>query len=420
MVDVVKAICRFNAGRDPQRLAMKYEAMATSPFVFLRGTCHLFYRQLPDARVLARAPLAWVCGDLHLENFGSYRADNGLTYFDINDFDEGALAPLTWDLARFLASVLCASAELGLKRAEARKMCAQFSQSYAQALAEGRMRWVERDTAIGPIKELFDDLRDRKRVDFLDDRTERDGKRGRRLRIDGKRALQVSDKQQAQVTRLIERFAKRRNDSQFFEVLDVARRIAGTGSLGVERYVVLVRGKAPEGKQAGSAGGNHLLDLKLALPTSLSAPLRMRLGLRQPAWPSEGERCVALQERLQAVPVAMLHALGAGKAYVLRSLLPSQDRISLDPKHTDLDELRGVLNDMGRLVASAHLRASGRQGSANADALMDFGRRRKTWAGPLQEAAETCADQVRDDWKTWAAAVRDKGQAALAGGRKAA
>lgn len=418
MVDVVKAISRFNAGRDPQRLALKYAAMAASPFVFLRGTCHLFYRQLPDARVLARAPLAWVCGDLHLENFGSYRADNGLTYFDINDFDEGALAPLTWDLVRFLTSVLCASAELGLKRAEARKMCAQFSQHYAQALAEGRMRWVERETATGPIKELFDELRDRKRVDFLDDRTERDGKRGRRLRIDGKRALQVSDKQQAQVTRLIERFAKRQDDAGFFEVLDVARRIAGTGSLGVERYVVLVRGKASEDSK--KADGNHLLDLKLALPTSLSAPLRTRLGLRQPAWASEGERCVALQERLQAVPVAMLHELGAAdKRYVLRSLLPSQDRISLDPKHTDLDELRGVLADMGRLVASAHLRASGRQGSANADALIEFGRRHKAWVGPLQEAAEDCAAQVRDDWKTWAAAVRDKGEAALAGARKA-
>jgi uncharacterized protein (DUF2252 family) len=419
LIDVVKAVRRFNAGRDPERLAMKYAAMAASPFVFLRGTCHLFYRQLPDARVLARAPLAWVCGDLHLENFGSYRADNGLTYFDINDFDEGALAPATWDLVRFLASVLCAGSELGLKRAEARRMCAQFSQSYAQALAEGRMRWVERETATGPIKELFDELRDRKRVDFLDDRTERDGKRGRRLHIDGKRALQVGDKTQARVAKLVARFAKSRDDADFFEVLDVARRIAGTGSLGVERYVVLVRGKATEGKSDGD--GNHLLDLKLALPSSLGAPLRTRLGLRQPAWAGESARCVALQGRMQAVPAAMLHRLDAGgRGYVLRSLLPSQDRISLDPKHTDLDELRGVLVEMGRLVASAHLRASGRQGSANADALIRFGSRYKTWIGPLQEAAETCAAQVRDDWKVWAAAVRDKGEAALAGRRKAA
>ena len=418
MGDLVKVVCRFNAGRDPQRLAIKYEAMATSPFVFLRGSCHLFYGQLPDARVLARAPLAWVCGDLHLENFGSYRGDNRLTYFDINDFDEGALAPLTWDLVRFLASLLCAGGELGLKRAEARKLCGHFIQSYAQALSEGRARWIERDTASGPIKELFDELRDRKRVDFLDSRTERDAKRGRRLRIDGKRALAATDKQKARVARLIGRFAKSQKDADFFEVLDVARRIAGTGSLGVERFVVLVRGEASRAGRGGASNEPHLLDLKLALPTSLAGPLRKQLGLRQPAWQSESARCAALQTRLQAVPVAMLHALdGDADGHVLRSLLPSQDRVSLDPKHTDLDELSGVLRDMGRLVASAHLRASGRQGSDIADALIEFGANRKAWAGDLQDAAEACADQVRSDWKVWAEAVQDRGAETLADGR---
>jgi hypothetical protein len=51
-------------------------------------------------------------------------------------------------------------------------------------------------------------------------------------------------------------------DPDFFEVLDVARRIAGNGSLGVDRYVILVRGK-------GSPDGNDLLDLKEALPSAV-------------------------------------------------------------------------------------------------------------------------------------------------------
>jgi hypothetical protein len=36
MNDAVQAVVRFNAGRDPRRLAIKYEKMASSAFAFLR------------------------------------------------------------------------------------------------------------------------------------------------------------------------------------------------------------------------------------------------------------------------------------------------------------------------------------------------------------------------------------------------
>ena len=122
MVNPIRSIRAYNAGRDPERLAIKFKAMRQDAFVFLRGACHLFYERLPEvsgAGVLRRAPLTWVCGDLHLQNFGSYKGDNRLVYFDINDFDEGALAPCTWDLVRFLTSVLVGGKTLGVKPAQA-------------------------------------------------------------------------------------------------------------------------------------------------------------------------------------------------------------------------------------------------------------------------------------------------------------
>src|ERR1035437_4529926 len=102
---IVDRVRDFNAGRDPERLALKYRAMRATPFAFLRGTCHLFYDEFAHASLPADVPLVWVCGDLHLENFGSYKGDNRLVYFDLNDFDEAALAPWRWGLARLLASV---------------------------------------------------------------------------------------------------------------------------------------------------------------------------------------------------------------------------------------------------------------------------------------------------------------------------
>src|SRR6185437_14141187 len=92
-LSIVSRIRRFNADREPERLALKYAAMRRDPFAFFRGTAHLFYADWPRPSPLDATPLTWACGDLHLENFGSYKGHNGLAYFDINDFDEAALAP---------------------------------------------------------------------------------------------------------------------------------------------------------------------------------------------------------------------------------------------------------------------------------------------------------------------------------------
>ena len=265
-MDVVKVIKGFNAGRDPERLQLKYQRMRTDPFVFLRGACHLFYDRLPTGGVFKTAPLVWSCGDLHLENFGSYKGDNRLTYFDLNDFDEGALAPASWDLVRMLTSLRVAAPSLGVQPGDAQLLCEAFLGAYGAALRGGKAGWVEQQTAHGLVQGLLDGVCGRSRVDFLDKRTELKGKR-RVFKIDGQRALKASKAQRDQVKEFMAAFAATRPDPGFFKVLDVARRVAGTGSLGVDRYAILVKGK-------GSPDGNHLLDLKQALPSSLVPQLK--------------------------------------------------------------------------------------------------------------------------------------------------
>ncbi len=394
MLDVVQEILAFNAGRDPDRLRLKYCNMRASPFVFLRGTCHLFYRRLPADALFDEAPPVWSCGDLHVQNFGSYKGDNGLVYFDLNDFDEALLAPATLDLVRFLCSVLVAAPDMGVGRKEARALGSAFLDSYLATLVAGRARWVERDTADGLIRSLLAGLHGRLRPAFLDGRTERKGKH-RRLRLDKGKALPVTASQRERVTALIGGLAGQHDDSDFFEVLDVARRIAGNGSLGVDRYVILVRGQ-------GSPDGNELLDLKEALPSSVLP----RVATPQPDWRSEADRVVSIQQRMQAVPMAFLQPLRWRKrSYMLRALQPSEDRVSLDAGQAGASALEGVLAHMGAIVASAQLRSGGREGSAIADTLIGFANavRRKHLLG----AAQDCADQLRKDWKTYAEACDD-------------
>ena len=58
--DVTAQIVRFNAGRDSERLALKYKALRSCAFSFLRGTCHLFWSQVPPVVVTAMGKiLAW-------------------------------------------------------------------------------------------------------------------------------------------------------------------------------------------------------------------------------------------------------------------------------------------------------------------------------------------------------------------------
>ena len=189
-------------------------------------------------------------------------------------------------------------------------------------------------------------------------------------------------------------FAKAQPEPERFKLLDVARRIAGLGSLGTDRFVVLVQG-------AGGAAGASLLDLKGAQPSSLLPHLAGLPGAVQPRWPHQAERVVALQRRLQAVPMALLQAVWLGEAryllpYVLRELQPAEDRISLHRADHSLAELAQVIGQMGRLLAWAQLRSAGRQGSAPADSLIDFGQRKK-WPDRLLDVAQALAQQVQRD-----------------------
>lgn len=389
MSDIAHTITSFNTGRDPERLAMKYKLMRGSPFVFLRGTCHLFYARLPRDKVLDDAPPVWICGDMHLENFGSYKGDNRLVYFDNNDFDEACLAPSLYELVRLLTSVLVGASDLKLSRAQALALCHTAVDAYSGALAFGKARWIEAETSVGMVRDLFDALASRTRAAYLDRRTTLKGKT-RVLKVDGKKALPVSDEARATVTAFMHQFAAAQPNPDFYRVIDVARRIAGTGSLGVDRYAILVEGK-------GSPDGNYLLDLKEALPSSVTPHVRTP----QPKWHSEAQRVVEIQRRNQAVSQAFLHAVDFKQcSYVLRSLQPSEDRVALSAWDDKLPRLEAVINSMAELSAWGQLRSGGRQKSSIADELIEFGNR-NDWRLPLIELATQCEAQVNADWKAY-------------------
>jgi uncharacterized protein (DUF2252 family) len=246
------------------------------------------------------------------------------------------------------------------------------------------------------VKDLLRRVKQRSRAELLDVRTQLAGAR-RKLKIDGRHALKLSRDDRAEVVRHIHAFGESRRERKFYRVLDVARRVAGTGSLGLRRYVVLVRGH-------GIPDGSILLDIKEAAPSAL-AP---HVAVPQPAWRNEAGRVVEVQRRMQAISPALLEVVSIGDRHcMMRELQPFEDRLALAHWHGKLGRLRRVMTTMGEAVAWAQLRSVSRQGSAGADDLIAFAHT-KGWRRELLKYARLYARTSTRDWRHFSAESEKK------------
>ncbi|MBD1583877.1 DUF2252 family protein [Pseudoalteromonas sp. S16_S37] len=94
----------------------KHVKMASSPFLFLRGSAALMYSDFAQNAIslpapLFEIPLTCILGDCHTANFGfiSEEGSHGDTIiFTPNDFDDACVGHAVWDLFRFITSLYLA------------------------------------------------------------------------------------------------------------------------------------------------------------------------------------------------------------------------------------------------------------------------------------------------------------------------
>lgn len=396
MASIPQRIKDFNSDRLPEYVAIKYQMMAENAFRFLRGTCHLFYEDLQTTDAIPQYPLSWICGDLHLENFGTYKGDNRLVYFDLNDFDEAILAPALWEVARMVTSIYTGLDSLGIKRREAVRVSDLFLRLYAETLASGKSRYIEPRTATGIVQTFLDKVCERKQKDLIRQRTEDKGGRVA-LRIDRIRFFPVEKALRKELMAHMQDWIQtdpllRRR----YEVADCAFRIAGTGSLGVRRYVFLVR-------QIKNPSKYLLIDMKQAPPSCIC----QRVNITQPNWASEAARVVAVQQRMQNVCPALLGTTHfKDNDYVVKEMQPTADKIDFLLMRDRYKDIECVMEDMALLTASAQLRSAGRQGAAIPDELIAFGADHH-WQKSVMDYAAGYAEQVKKDYKEYFAAYKD-------------
>lgn len=196
--------------------------------------------------------------------------------------------------------------------------------------------------------------------------------------------LSIADSKKDEIEEQIKRWAKQKEDSKFYRVHDVVFRIAGTSSLGMDRYVILVEGR-------GAPNGMFLLDLKEVAP-SCAAPY---IPVKQPNWKDEATRLVEIEKRILSAPPALLADIHIGnKDFVLKELQPTADRIDYTLFKGNIKKLKNMLEDMAAISAWDTLRTGGRQGAATNDEFIRFAANEQLLKNELVESASAYSETI--------------------------
>lgn len=392
MVSVSQRIKAYNDGLLPAMVSRKYKLMSDDFFRFYRGTAHLFYEDLHQFSALPASPNVWLSGDLHLENFGSYKGDNRLVYFDISDFDEGLLGPALLEITSMITSIFVGFKVLDFSDNSAEDLAKAYLKKYAETLAHGKAKHIELQTANGIVKDLLGKVSEREVEKWLQKRIEKNDKGELVFRELKDKQLEIKQNElKKELTDHIAGLSLHKNkDLDEFTVLDCCFRMAGTGSLGLKRYLFLIRTKQDKDL--------WLLDMKQARESSISPYVEVI----QPSWQTEAERITTIKFMMQDVPEALLTTtIFKGDSYLIQEMQPTEDKIEFKDISKKLNHVFDVMDDMALLSASAQLRSAGRKGSATADELIAFGKT-DLWHKDILAWCKNYGHQVKQDYKQYA------------------
>ena len=131
--DPVGLLEEQNLTREPDLVPVRHGRMLVSPFAFYRGTAKIMAADLqgtPTAGLNVQ-----LCGDAHLSNFGLFASPERRLVFDLNDFDETLPGPFEYDVKRMAASFMIAARNNGFAKADRRAATLASVAAYREAMA---------------------------------------------------------------------------------------------------------------------------------------------------------------------------------------------------------------------------------------------------------------------------------------------
>jgi len=331
-------------------LQFKHEQMAAALFPFFRATFYRWVQLWPEVCAeLDRVPHILSVGDLHVENFGTWRDTDGRLIWGVNDFDEASLYPYTMDLVRLATSALLATRAEHLAM-KAKDAAAAILEGYESTMDEGGRPFVlgESHSWLRAIAESK--LRDP--VVFW-----------KRMDANPTAKGEIPESAREAIEHMLPGPGL---------PYRLARRRAGLGSLGRTRLVGIAEWK----------GGRVAREAKALLPSAL-----------QCANPNQGPSEIlygAILRRAVRCPDPFVQMRGH---WIVRRLSPHCSRIELEALASNREECR-LLESMGRETGNIHIGTEEKRRAI----LKDLRGRKGNW---LLAAAQAMADAMEKDWRVW-------------------
>jgi hypothetical protein len=356
-MNVVKATLQFEAWlrrRIPvveADLTCKHEQMRADPFLFFRATYYRWAQLWPKlCPTLAQAPVVMAVGDLHFENFGTWRDSEGRLVWGVNDFDEAHPMAFANDLVRLAVSALLSlhiQPAIKLKPAD---IFEKLTEGYRAALAAGGEPLV--------LMENHPELRQ-----MATQELRQPAPFWKRLEAKTTGAGNLPEGVCRSFRKLLPPDADLR-----FRAVKVPK---GLGSLGRRRYLAI----------AIWQGGAIAREAKDVVPSAFLWAAKERAGQGNPWLEKTVQAAVRCQDPFYEVK---------GR-WLLRRLAPDCSRIDLEElKHHE--DLASLLYSMGWETANIHLGTP----KARKSLLRTLDRLPKGW---LKEAAQVMFEKSLKDWE---------------------
>ncbi|MGY4877545.1 DUF2252 domain-containing protein [Vreelandella aquamarina] len=369
---VIHAIQTANATLNNADRQAKFAKMALSPYAFFRGSNHLYWDDVwHDWRFALFGgwpeTQTWLQGDAHAYNFGAYGHHDDQVRYGMDDFDDALVADYQYDLWRLAISVVLDAREnLELSDKEIAKALKKLLKGYRKTLQKyddgTPVEAVTLETARGPLEPFLRKVTDKQsRAKMLAKWTDIDEQKGRRFAQRPGKLANLPANKASQLTRLIEqvyqktlRHPVKEEDADHFKVKDTARRLdAGTGSLGLERYYVLIEG----GKE--HEHDDVILDVKEQTPPEA---VRLMTSAEKRAWQrsfiNEGIRHAAAFHAIAEHPDRYLGWLEWNdKVFSVRERSPFKKDV---PTHklSGAKSYNQLTRQWGEILAREHLRGA--------------------------------------------------------------
>ena len=258
--------------RLPDLIPIRHERMTASPFAFYRASAIVM------ADDLSHTPYTGItvqtCGDAHISNFGMFMTPERKLVFDINDFDETLPGPWEWDLKRLLTSIEICGRDRGFSKKEREKAVSSAARTYRESMRkfseEGNLEvWYEHldveelysrnqkamgEEAAALVHKAMNKAFSKNNDKAISKLTETvNGKlqiRSNPPLVVPLREMPEKDRNeilsQMNRARLEYRMSlprERRSLIDQYEVIDIARKVVGVGSVGTKDWIMVLQGR---------------------------------------------------------------------------------------------------------------------------------------------------------------------------------